>query len=114
DRKADREIKGALVEALVAKANFEVPEALIERHMTARTENAARGLAYQGIDPSKLGMDWRKYREEQREDSVKAAKADILLDEIARREGIEASRAEVDAELERYAARLGKSAEALR
>ncbi len=40
------------MEALVERASFEVPEALVERHMTARTENAARGLALQGIDPT--------------------------------------------------------------
>ena len=97
------------MEALVEKARFEVPEALVERHMTARTENAARGLACQGIDPTKVGMDWKQYRETQREDSVKAAKADILLDEIARREGIEASDAEVDAEIARFAETLKKS-----
>jgi trigger factor len=114
ERRADREARAALVEALVERASFEVPEALVERHMSARTENAARGLAYQGIDPSKLGMDWKKYREAQREDSLKAAKADILLDEIARRERIDVSSAELDAELDRYAERLGKSREALR
>jgi trigger factor len=59
-------------------------------------------------------MDWKKYREAQREDSLKAAKADILLDEIARRERIDVSSAELDAELDRYAERLGKSREALR
>jgi trigger factor len=114
DRKADRDVKNALVEALVGKATFEVPEALVERHMNARTESAARGLAYQGVDPTKLGMDWKKYREEQRDDSVKAAKADILLDEIARREGLEASEAEIDAELGRYAESLKKSKESVR
>jgi len=55
ERRADRDTKGALVEALVAKADFEVPEALVGRHMTARTESLARGLAYQGIDPRKSG-----------------------------------------------------------
>jgi trigger factor len=114
ERRADRETKGALVEALVAKADFEVPEALVERHMTARTETLARGLAYQGIDPRRVGVNWRDYRESTREDSVKAAKADILLDEIARREGIEALDSEVEAELARLAARAGKSKDALR
>jgi trigger factor len=113
-RKAEREVKGALVEALVDKASFEIPEALVERHMNARTESAARGLAWQGVDPAKAGMDWKRYREEQREDSVKAAKADILLDEIARREGIQASDAEVDAEISRYAETLKKSKESVR
>jgi len=114
ERRSDREVKGALVDALVAKADFDVPEALVERHMTARTENLARGLAYQGIDPRKLSVNWREYRESTREDSVKAARADILLDEIARREGIEALESEVDAEVARLAERVGKSREALR
>jgi trigger factor len=114
ERRADRETKGALVDALVAKADFDVPEALIERHMTARTETLARGLAYQGIDPRKVKVNWRDYRESTREDSVKAAKADILLDEIARREGIEALESEVEGEVSRLAERAGKAREALR
>jgi len=114
ERRVDRETKGALVQALVAKADFEVPEALVERHMTARTETLARGLAYQGIDPRKLKVNWRDYRESTREDSVKAAKADILLDEIARREGIEALESEVEREVARLAERAGKSKDALR
>jgi trigger factor len=114
DRRADRETKSALVEALVARAGFEVPEALVERHMSALTENAARGLALQGIDPTKLGMDWRQYRDSQREESVKAAKADILLDEIARREGIEVLDAEVDAEVARFAERMRRPKETVR
>lgn len=114
ERRADRDTKGALIQALVAKADFEVPEALVERHMSARTENLVRGLAYQGIDPRKVGVDWREYRESTREDSVKAARADVLLDEIARREGVSALESEVEAEVARLAARAGKSKEALR
>ena len=114
ERRSDREVKGALVEALAAKADFEVPEALVERHMTARTENLARGFAYQGIDPRKVAVNWRDYRESTRGDSVKAAKADILLDEIARRENIDAMESEVEAEVARLAERAGKSREAVR
>jgi trigger factor len=114
DRRSDRDVKGALVEALVAKAGFEVPEALVERHMSARTESLARGLAYQGIDPRKVGVDWGQYRESTREDSVKAARADILLDEIARREGIVAADADLDSELARIAERAGRSREQVR
>jgi trigger factor len=114
ERKIDREVKQALVEALVARASFEVPDALVERHMTARTENAARGLAFQGIDPRKVGVNWREYRDAQRQDSVSAAKADILLDQIARREGIEVQEAEVDAEVARFAQRVNKPKEAMR
>ena len=114
ERRVDRDTRTALVEALAAKADFEVPDALVEHHMTARTENIARGLAYRGIDPRKVGVNWNEYRESTREDSVKAARADILLDEIARREGIEPLDVEVENEVARLAERAGKSKEALR
>jgi trigger factor len=114
ERRVDRETKAGLVEALVARGGFEVPEALVERHMSARTENLVRGLAYQGIDPRHVGVDWRQYRESTRDDSVRAARADILLDEIARREGIQVLDSEVEAEIGRIAERAGRSREAVR
>ena len=114
DRRVERETRAALVEALVAKVSFEVPEALVEHHMTARTENLARGLAYQGLDPRKVDIDWREYRESQRQNAVKAARADILLDEIATQQDLKALDAEVDAEIARLAEGAGKSPEALK
>jgi trigger factor len=114
DRRVERETRAALVEALVAKVSFEVPQALVEHHMTARTENLARGLAYQGLDPRKVDIDWREYRESQRQNAVKAARADILLDEIATREDLKVLDAEVDAEIARLAEGAGKSPEALK
>lgn len=114
ERRIERELRAQLVQALVEKASFEVPEALVERHMTARAESAARGLALQGIDPTKIGMDWRQYRDGQREESLRAAKADVLIEEIARREGLDPSDREVEAELQRLAERMRRSREALR
>jgi trigger factor len=114
ERQADREAKEAILATLAERATFEVPDALVERHMNARTEGVARDLAYQGIDPTKAGVDWKQFREAQREVSVKAAKMDIVLDEIARREGVEVLEGEVDAEVGRLAARVRKSKEAVR
>lgn len=114
ERRIDREIKTALVDEIAKRASFELPEALVERHMTLRTEQAARALALQGVDPSKVGLDWKAYRESQRDEALRAAKADVLLDEIAQREGIEAAEADVEAELARYALATRKSKEAVR
>jgi trigger factor len=113
-RRVQRDVRSGLLAALAQRASFEVPEALIERHMTARAEGAARSLAVQGLDPGRLGVDWRQYREAQREESVQAAKADILLAEIARRERIEVSQADLDAEVARLAERAKSSPEAMR
>jgi trigger factor len=114
EQRVQRDTRAALIEALVAKAKFEVPDVLIEHHMTQRTESLARGLARQGLDPNKVGVDWREYRESQRDDSVKAARADVLLGEIARREDVKVLDAEIDAEVARIAEQFGKPAQSLR
>jgi trigger factor len=112
--RVERETRSALIAALVDSAQFDVPEALIERHMTTRAEGTARGLARQGIDPTKIGIDWERYRDALREESVKAARADILLNEIAKREGIEILPAELEVELAQLAERLKTPKETLR
>ncbi len=114
EQRVARDTRAALVEALVAKTHFEVPEVLVEHHMTLRAEGLARGLAQQGLDPRKVGVDWREYRESQRDESVKAARAEVLLDQIAEREHVKVLDAEVQAEVNRLAERLEKSPEALR
>jgi trigger factor len=111
---SDRELREALLDALLAKCSFEVPETLVEQHMTARTENAARGLAMQGVDPSKLGVDWRQYRAEQREAARRGAMTEIVLDEIAQREGIEVLVDELETELTHLAQHSGVTRETLR
>jgi trigger factor len=114
EREADREAKQSILRELVERATFEVPDALVDRHLDARLEAAVRDLAYRGIDPRQADVDWKQVREGQREGAVKAAKAEILLDEIARREHVEALPAEVDAEVARYAERMRKPVESVR
>lgn len=115
EHEIDGEVKSAIIDALVQRTTFEVPEALIEQHMNARLESAVRSLASQGVDPKKLGTErWKEYRESMREPSQKAAKAELLLDEIARREGVTVLESEVDAEIERLAKRMGRPKAALR
>ena len=113
-RRVERETRDALVDALIARASFDVPDALVERHMAARTRSAAEGLAMQGIDPTKAGLDWKQFHDAQREAAVRAARADILLDEIARREGIEVPDADLEAEIGRLAERMKRPREAVR
>jgi trigger factor len=114
EREADREVKQSILRELVERASFEIPDALVDRHLDARLEAAVRDLAYRGIDPRQADVDWKQVREGQRESALKAAKAEILLDEIARRENVEALPGEVDAEVARYAERLRKPAESVR
>jgi trigger factor len=103
-----------LLEELLARHDFPVPEALVERSLDARLERQVRALVAQGIDPRRVDVDWRKARRAGREGAVREARLALLLGRIAAAEKIEVSAEEVDRELTRMAAEGGPSPEALR
>ena len=114
DRRVDRDVKEALIQALVDQATL---------RGAGHAGRAAHERAHRGARPRaghersrspQANIDWKQFRESQREGAVKAAKADILLDEIARREKLDASPAEVDGEIARYAERLSRPVEQVR
>jgi trigger factor len=55
------------------------------------------------VDLSKLNLDWNKVKEKQRDPAVRSVKASLLLEKISDREGIHATKDEVDREIQRIA-----------
>src|SRR4051812_22350792 len=111
---AEREVRGELMKQLAARVPFEIPSSLIEREMERRIEEFARRLFDQNIDPRQAGIDWNAFRERQREAARDAVAGALALDELARREQLEVSDAEVEQEVARYAERTGRTAAAVR
>jgi trigger factor len=62
----------------------------------------------------KVNINWEEFREKQRDAASEAVRGALALDEVARREHIAVSEAEVDAEVERYAERSGRGAAVVR
>jgi trigger factor len=77
-------------------------------------EEFVRRLVEQQIDPTKTNVNWEEFRERQRDAAVESVRSALVLDEIARRAGIAAGEADMDAEIERYAERSGRTAAAVR
>jgi trigger factor len=67
----------------------------------------------QQIDPRRTNIDWASFRQGQREPAQESVASALVLDQIARRDGIEVSPADLDAEVERYAERAGLTAAAV-
>jgi trigger factor len=91
-----------------------VPEVLVDQEIDRRLEEFVRRLADQGIDPMKAEIDWQEFRERQRQPAIETVKSTVAVDEVARRESIEATDAEVDREIETFAARAGRTPAAVR
>ena len=103
-----------ILEALIKRNEFPVPESLVEGQMDVRLERAVRTLAAQGVDPRAVNVDWVAMRRRQRDRAVDDVKAEIILDRIATEEKIETTDEELEKEIAHLAEHSGESATALR
>lgn len=106
--------KTAIVDKLVQENEFPVPEVFIERQIESNVETQVRQLAAQGMDVSKLKLDWEKLRATHQERAIHDVKASLILDKIATLEGIETTVDEVDREVHRFAKQERQPAAAVR
>jgi trigger factor len=111
---ADREVRSELLRQLAARVTFDVPSSLLDREIDRRVEEFVRRLIEQEIDPMRTNINWEEFRERQKEAAADAVRSALVLDEIARREGIAATEADVEAEVQRYAEGTGRTAAAVR
>lgn len=114
EAEADRTLRGDLLKELASRVTVDLPDSLIEREMDRRTEEFARRLMDQRIDPRRANIDWDQFRETQREASREAVKSALVLDEISRRENITVSEEDIDRDVAQYAERSGLTPAALR
>lgn len=91
-----------------------VPDVLVEQEVDRRLEEFVRRLVDQGIDPMKAEIDWQEFRERQRQPATETVKSTVAVDEVARRESIEATDEDVDKEIEKFAGRAGRTPAAVR
>jgi len=99
----------ALVKALVDSSEVELPDALVERELASQLESMERSLGRQGLRLDRyldyLGKTVPQWAQDERPEAEQRLKVDLVLDEYARREGIEPTEEEVDKFLEEQAAR---------
>jgi trigger factor len=110
----EQELRRRLLAKLVEANPFDAPSSLVEMELDSRLESTARDLYQQGIDPSASGIDWRKVRENERENAASAVRATLLLDKVAEREGLSVAEEELEEEIGRFAEAMEKSPVALR
>lgn len=114
DRQQATQAREKVLEILVQRHDFPVPETLVEHQMDVRLERLVRTFAAQGIDPQAVDVDWVSLRSRHRDRAVADVKAEILLDRIATAEKIEATDEDLDKEIATLAEQSGESATVIR
>ena len=115
---ADREIRNRLLDELIDLAAVPVPESLVQAEADARMEALLREVRQHGMSLPDylevLKMNEAELRVAQRRAAERSIGADFLLDEIAKAEGMNVTRAGLDEEVEHLSKRAGKTPDELR
>lgn len=105
----DIELRKQMIEKVVEGALMEVPESMIRREIDFLLNQQATMLSQQGIDPNRVftreNID--SWRERTRPEAEKRIRTSLTLGEIARKEGITPTEAEVDEAIAEYAESYG-------
>ncbi len=112
---AEHQGKDQIVEELVKRNDFPVPEAMLDQQIDLRLERGLRALAAQGMRTEDMKrMDFARLRAGQRDGALREVKASLILEQIADEEKIEVSDEEFDRELEALATQSKQTLEQVR
>jgi trigger factor len=114
-RRVQAETTNRLLDALVARYEFPVPESLVQQQIDARLDRGLRALAAQGMRTEDMrNLDFDRLRAAQRPSATAEVKGSMLLDRIADAENIHVPEEEVESELQGIALQMREPVDALR
>jgi trigger factor len=114
-RKVQSETTNRLLDALVQRYEFPIPESLVQHQIDARLDRGLRALASQGMRTEDMrNLDFDRLRAAQRSSATLEVKGSILLDRIADIENIQVPEEDVESELQAISLQMREPAESLR
>lgn len=111
-------MRNTLVEKVAANTEVDVPEAMVQHQIDNMLMELNYQLQYQGLNLQQLlqmtGRSIEELRNERKEDAAKLVKSSLVLEAIADAEKVEATDADVEAELEKMSAMYNMEVEKLK
>jgi len=118
DRKKNALENGAkdkMLEELIGKYHFPVPESFVQQQVDARLDRGLRALAQQGMKAEDMRkLDFGRLRAAQRDQALNEVKVSMILDKIAEAEGVTVNDEDLDRELLMLSIQSREPLEALR
>ena len=107
ERSANEDLKNQAIEALLANTEVEIPSVMIDDKVEEFLSDINARLSQQGLALDQylqyIGKTMDELKEEQRPSAEKSVKTEVTLLEIAKKENIEATDVDVDAEIAKVA-----------
>jgi trigger factor len=112
ERAADADVRDRVLEELIASVDVELPDTLVDEEVEHRVAHAGERAQQAGMTLPQLleaqGMDEARFRSEARDHAIRAIKADLVLEAVARREDLQVSEEELGREIASLAGALGR------
>jgi trigger factor len=112
-REARRALHEVIVSRLIEANPFELPPGMVEAETETLVADVQRQLRPQQGDATPLPIT-EEVRQQLREQAITRIKRELLIDEIAKREGITVDDSDVEADLKRLAERMEQRLEYIR
>jgi trigger factor len=114
-RRVQGETTNRLLDALVTRYDFPVPESLVQQQVDVRLDRGLRALAAQGMRTEDMrNLDFDRLRAAQRVPATSEVKGSLLLDRLADVENVQVEESEVEGELQAIASQMRERIETLR
>ncbi len=101
-------LEESLIEQVAASSKADLPQTLVERQIDRMIGDLEGYLRYQGMELDQFlqlsGKTREELREDRREEAEKRTRANLVLDAIAKKEGINIENSELDEKIEEAAA----------
>lgn len=111
ERKAENDQKSAAIEQAANNITVDIPAVMIDNRVTSMIQEMAMRLEQQGMKLEQYlqyaGTDIAKIREDYRETAEKNVRTDLMLEEVAKAEGIKVEAKDLDTEVAAMAAAYG-------
>lgn len=96
----ETQARDKMLEDLIQKFQFPVPETFVQQQIDARLERGLRALAQQGMTTEAMRqLDFARLRDAQRDQAINEVKASLILDRIAEQENVNITDEDLEREL---------------
>ncbi len=115
ERSADADVRDRVLQAMIDTVDVDLPDSLVDEEVQHRIVHAQERAEQAGMTLDQLleaqGFDELRFRADARDHAIRAIKADLVLEAVARQEGIEVTAEEIGAEIGSLAQALGRDPE---
>ncbi len=96
EKRMEQELNEQVFAELIARTDFEVPDALVEMELQGIIEEAERSFAYRNISLEEMGLSRETIAEKYRDTALKQVKRHLILDKIIDQETLSLSDEELE------------------